>query len=62
MAVEKCLEMWLKNSLVSAQIPIQCYANLITNYYYGNVIVINLFLYLISLLSYNVINNALDSK
>jgi len=46
---EKHLEVWLKNSLVSGQMPIQCYANVITNYCYGRVIVFNLSLYLISL-------------
>lgn len=51
MSVEKRLEMWLKNRLVSAQMPIQFYANLTTDYYYGDAIVINLSLYLISLLN-----------
>lgn len=60
MTVGKHLEMWLKNSLISAQMPIQFHANLTANYYYGNVIEIYLSPYLISLLNQHVMNNSLD--
>lgn len=60
MTVEKHLEMWLKNGLISAQMPIQFHGNLTANYYHGYVIEINLPLYLISLLNKYAINNSLD--
>lgn len=47
MTVEKHLEMCLKNSLISAQLPVQFHGNLTADYYYGYGIESNLSLYLI---------------
>lgn len=51
MTVEKHLEMWLKNSLISAQMPIQFHGNVTADYCYGYGIEINLSRNLISLLN-----------